>query len=96
MKKYKYLTLRDRRKLAHLYSKGKRIQDIADALDVNPNTIYNEIKRGFTGELDHNQRRGYDPELGQKKAMEGLRRRGPNFAAKAVADYAERAARRDC
>jgi len=96
VKKYKYLALRDRRKLAFMYRRGDRIQDIADALEVNPNTIYNEIKRGFTGKLDANQRREYDPELGQKKAMDGLRRRGPNFAARAVEEYAVKAARRDC
>lgn len=95
MKKYKYLRLIDRRKMAFMYQRGDRIADIAEALAVNPNTIYNELKRGFTGRLDLNQRREYDPELGQKVAMDGLRKRGPNFSAKAVEEYAARMARRD-
>lgn len=87
MKKYKYLQLSERRKLAHMYRRGDRIADIADALGVNANTIYNEIRRGFTGHLDENQRREYDPDLAQKSIQEGLRRRGPNFSAKAVAEF---------
>ena len=88
MKKYKYLQLRERKKLEQMYLRGDRIADIADALGVNANTIYNEIKRGFTGNLDINQRREYSPELAQKNIMAGLRRRGPNFSAKAAAEYA--------
>lgn len=88
MKKYKYLQFRERKKLEKMYLRGDRIADIADVLGVNANTVYNEIKRGFTGNLDINQRREYSPELAQRKIMDGLRRRGPNFSAKAAAEYA--------
>lgn len=95
MKKYKSLQLKDRRALARLYKRGDRIEDIAKALDVSQNTIYNEIKRGFTGKLDINQRRDYDPEKAQRAVMENLRRRGPNFAARAVEEYAAQAEKED-
>lgn len=88
MKKYKYLILTERQKMAEMYKNGDRIADIAQALEVNSGTVYNELKRGFTGRLDINQRREYDPELGQRRAMEGLRKRGPNFSARAVEEYA--------
>lgn len=90
VKKYKYLQFRERKKLEKMYLRGDRIADIAGVLEVNANTVYNEIKRGFTGNLDINQRREYSPELAQRKIMDGLRRRGPNFSAKAAAEYAAR------
>ena len=83
MKKYKYLQLADRKRLAKMYERGDRIKDIAAALGVNQNTVYNEIERGFTGKLDVNQRRQYDPNRAQKAVMDGLRRRGKNFAPQA-------------
>lgn len=88
MKKYKYLQLYERKKLSQMYLRGDRIEDIAETLGVNTCTVYNELKRGFTGKLDANQRREYDPELAQKNIMAGLRKRGPNFSAKAVRKYA--------
>lgn len=39
-------------------------------------TIYRELNRGSTGELDANGRAGYDAELAQKKMLESLKRRG--------------------
>lgn len=95
MKKYKSLQLKDRRTLARLYKRGDRIEDIAKALDVSQNTVYNEIKRGFTGKLDGNQRREYDPDKAQRAIMESLRRRGPNFAARAVEEYAAQTEKED-
>ena len=88
MKKYKTLQLKDRRTLARLYLRGDRMEDIAAALGVCQNTVYNEIKRGFTGKLDVNQRREYDPDRAQKNVMAAMRRRGTNFAARAVEEFA--------
>ena len=81
LKKYKYLRRDDRKRLAEMYERGDSISEIATAMDVHPNTVYNEIKRGDTGKLDVNQRREYNPEKAQKCFMDGLRRRGANFAA---------------
>ena len=39
-------------------------------------TLYGELKRGDTGELDQNQRPAYDPVLAQKTYQENIRRRG--------------------
>ena len=76
IKKYKFLTLDDRNMIEQLYLNGDRVQDIADKLGVHAATIYLDLKRGYTGDLDNNQRPAYDPILAQKAAQEGLRRRG--------------------
>lgn len=36
----------DRKKIERLASKGVRVSDIADAVGVHRQTIYNELKRG--------------------------------------------------
>lgn len=74
--KYKFLTKADRQRMAEWYLNGERACDIANWLGVHTATIYNELQRGYTGELDKNQRRAYDPELAQRKLQEGFGRRG--------------------
>ena len=74
--KYRYLTLDDRKKLARLYLKGDRPQDIAKALGVHVATIYKELKRGDTGEFDKNMRQGYSATLAQRRLQENMKRRG--------------------
>ena len=72
----KYLTLKDRKKIAEMYESEAMVVDIAYKIGCHPSTIYDELRRGDTGELDENQRPGYDPEKGQKAAMEAIRARG--------------------
>ncbi len=60
MRNYRYLTLADREALESRYLKGERPQDIADSLGVHVATIYKELKRGDTGDLDCNMRQGYN------------------------------------
>lgn len=74
--KYKYLTLQDRKDISGQYLRGDRVLDIALALGVHPATIYLELKRGRTDELDKNQRPHYDPIQAQRVIQEGFRRRG--------------------
>ena len=76
MSRYKYLTLADRIKLERLYSNGDRPQDIADAIGVHVATVYKELKRGDTGELDRNMRQGYSAELAQRRLQENFKCRG--------------------
>lgn len=76
MSSYKYLTLADRIKLERLYSNGDRPQDIADAIGVHVATVYKELKRGDTGELDRNMRQGYSAELAQRRLQENFKCRG--------------------
>lgn len=76
MRNYRYLTLADRETLESRYLKGERPQDIADALGVHVATIYKELKRGDTGDLDRNMRQGYNAKLAQLRLQQNLKRRG--------------------
>lgn len=81
MGKYRYISMADRQKIAKWYLAGDRPCDIAGRLNVHTSTIYNELQRGQTGELDKNQRPAYDPELAQKNMQASLRQRGLKPAA---------------
>ena len=50
----KYLTLKDRKKIAEMYESEARVVDIAYKIGCHPSTIYAELRRGDTGELDEN------------------------------------------
>jgi len=50
--KKRHLALKDREKLERLYAKGRRVEEIAADLKVHRSTIYNELRRGETGEMD--------------------------------------------
>jgi IS30 family transposase len=52
------------------------VADIAAGLGVTTATVYRELKRGETGELDRNQRRAYSPVLAQQRVQESFKRRG--------------------
>lgn len=72
----RYMSYEQRKKLEVVYTSNAEIGDIAACLGVNPATVYRELKRGGTGELDKNGRMEYSAELGQKALNENLRRRG--------------------
>ena len=74
--KYKTLALRDRKLIADMYAKGNRAEDIAAKIGASPATVYRELDRGATGELDDNQRPVYDAKLGERAYQDALRRRG--------------------
>lgn len=86
MKPYKYLTLQDREIFEREYAAGARIADIAKTVGIHTGTAYAELARGCTldeyGEpvLDTNQRQAYSAEVAQRRAQEGLRRRGKRHA----------------
>ena len=46
--------LKDRMELERLYGKGFGAAEIATKLKVHRSTVYNELKRGDTGEMDEN------------------------------------------
>lgn len=66
----KYLILKERKELEALYLQGMSVIDIAAKLQVHRSTVYNELKRGDTGEMDCNGRTGYSAELAQRRAYE--------------------------
>ena len=53
---YSYLTFDQRREIEALYSDGDRVVDIAAKIGRSVAAIYEELKRGYTGELDENKR----------------------------------------
>ncbi len=74
--KYRYLTFEDRKKIEAWHLIGDRPADIAARLSVHYTTIYKELQRGATGELDRNQREGYSAELAERRLHESFKRRG--------------------
>lgn len=74
--KYRYLTFEDRKKIEAWYLLGDRPADIAARLSVHHTTIYKELQRGATGELDRNQREEYSAELAERRLRESFKRRG--------------------
>lgn len=73
---YRYLSREDRQKIEKWYLNGDRAVDIAARLGVHHTTIYKELKRGATGELDVNQREGYSAETAERRLRESFSRRG--------------------
>ena len=73
---YKYLTFADRQKIESLHSQGKALAEIAKDIKCSIATIYNELNRGDTGELDKNGRNGYSADLAQKNINASLKCRG--------------------
>lgn len=71
----RHLTLKDRAELEELYNKGRGVEEIAAKLNVHRSTVYNELKRGDTGEMDSNGRIGYSAELAQQEIINNYRRR---------------------
>ena len=78
---YSYLTFDQRREIEALYSDGERAVDIAAKIGRSVAAIYEELQRGYTGELDGNKRPAYSADLAQTIAQENIRRRGNRRAA---------------
>lgn len=55
---------------------GERAAVIAVKLGVCPDTVYKELKRGYTGTLNELSRPAYDPARGQAEYQRRLRNRG--------------------
>jgi len=72
----KYLGPEDRQVIAQAWAAYSSVAEIAQKVGVAKKTIYEELRRGQDGQLDHNQRHAYDPELAQRRFQENLRRRG--------------------
>ena len=79
--KQKGLSMQERRYLAERWESGAPALEIAVDLGRCQATIYEELKRGNTGELDANKRIKYDPDLGQTVYHANMRNRGRRKAA---------------
>ena len=73
---YSYLTLEQRREIERMYAEGERVVDIAARLKRSAAAIYEELKRGYTGEFDDYARPKYSADLAQATVQENFRRRG--------------------
>lgn len=76
MNGYSYLTLEQRREIERMYAEGERVVDIAARLKRSAAAIYEELKRGYTGEFDGYTRPKYSADLAQATVQENFRRRG--------------------
>lgn len=76
MGKYSYLTFDQRREIESLYNDGNRVVDIASKIQRSVAAVYEELKRGCTGELDENKRLKYSADLAQTTVQANIRRRG--------------------
>ena len=76
MGKYSYLTFDQRREIESLYNDGNRVVDIASKIQRSVAAVYEELKRGYTGELDENKRLKYSADLAQTTVQANIRRRG--------------------
>ena len=72
----RYLTYEDRKSIEALYTAGVSLADIASELGVHLATIYRELTRGGTGELDGNGHGGDWGGLAQKTVQDNIKRRG--------------------
>ena len=67
----KDLQLFERKRIEQMHSAGHSAEEIAVEIGVCYVTIYRELKRGDTGEMDELGRRVYDVELAKRKALPG-------------------------
>ena len=70
------LTLGKRREIERLYAEDMRPSEIARAVGVTTATIYRELKRGETGELDKHFRPAYSAEAAERAVRLSIRNRG--------------------
>lgn len=66
---YKRLDFEKRKRIAALYGRGLPVAEIGQQVNVNRSTVYNELRNGYTGTIDENGRPGYNPEIGQRRAV---------------------------
>ncbi len=76
LKNYNHLKYEDRLFIEESLKKGISITEIAYKLNRSLQTIYAELKRGDTGEVNKLYEKEYSAELGQKTYMKRKRRCG--------------------
>ena len=68
MRRFQRLKYTDRKKIEEMYLCEMTTQEISDKIKKNRATIYYELSRGYTGNLDKNKRPEYSADLAQEKA----------------------------
>lgn len=85
MNGYKKLTYKNRKQLEALYIRGDTPGDIAKRLGICIATVYRELQRGRTGNIDRNGRAEYNAERAQEVIYETSRRREEKLRQQAAA-----------
>ena len=71
------LTMDERREIGKRWARGDTTMDIAYSLRISQSTVYAELRRGQTEEIDPDtMRRGYDPERGAQAYVDNIKKRG--------------------
>lgn len=81
MNGYSYLTFDQRREIERLHNAGTRTVDIAAHLGRSVAAVYEELKRGYTGERNENKQRKYSAERAQAVFQDNIAQRGNRRAA---------------
>ena len=70
MGRNRFMNFENRKKIEELYGQSMAVAEIAACVGFNRASVYDELKRGFTGEMDKNGRPEYSAELAQRKVFE--------------------------
>lgn len=76
MGKYAYLTFDERREIERLHNAGTRTIDIASRIGRSADTIYRELRRGYTAERNENKGRKYSADVAQAAFQDCIAQRG--------------------
>lgn len=78
MEKREYRRMTDdiRCVVAKLYREGRQVQEIAEAVGLHETSVYRELNRGLTEELDEHGNFVYDPEKARLDAALARKNKG--------------------
>lgn len=82
-KKYKLMDESKRAVIARMYAENRKVPEIAAAVGLHETSVYRELNRGMTEELDENGRFVYDP---NKARLDAARARGRKGRLKPIGD----------
>lgn len=77
----RYLTIGQRREIERLHEADKSPSEIAAVVGVTVQTIYRELHRGETGELNTHYRPAYSAETAERAVRLSMRNKGRRKAA---------------
>ena len=81
MNGYCYLTFDQRREIERMHNAGVRTVEIAAHIGRSVAAVYEELKRGYTGERNENKQRKYSAERAQTVFQDNIAQRGNRRAA---------------
>jgi IS30 family transposase len=64
------ITIKERREIEKQYNNGETVMNISVRLGICRSAVYRELRRGDTGEMDQNGRRGYSADIAQKNTYD--------------------------